>query len=108
MTLFIINPGTEARSGTTLQNARAVATQLCMDCSMPRSAIKQNPSDDLDGGFYGFVLRHKKKRIELQIPGDAPEITLKSVPFESRRLYVDGSSWLYGYAVDVIKDRLEL
>lgn len=107
MTLFIINPGTEARAGHTLANAAKVVAQLCLDVSVPRKAITRNPSGDMDGGFYGFVLKYKRRSIEIQIPGDAPETVIKGVPFESRRLYVDGSSWLYGYAVDVIAENLK-
>lgn len=107
MTTFIINPGTEARAGHTLANAVKVANCLCRDVSVPRSAIKRNASADRKGGFYGFVLKHQDRTIEIDIPGDDPKTTLKGRPFESRRLYVDGSSWLYGYAVSIIASKLE-
>ena len=40
---------------------------------------------------------------EVDIPGDDPEVVCEGRPWVSRRLYVEGSSWLYGYALNAIE-----
>lgn len=104
--VFIINPGTEDRKDCTLKNAEIVIGRICTELSIKRSSIKRNPSNDGDGGLFGFSFRGKNGRFDVEVPGDDPDEVCAGIPFTSRRLYVDGSSWLYGYAIDAIQDRI--
>lgn len=109
MPLVMINPGTEGRPGATLKNAEAIAVRLFDQLKMPLNACDRvSAIDDLEGGFFGFHIHtgDPGSVIELLIPGDDPEEFLQSKPLVSRRMYVDGSSWLYAYAVSAIYRRL--
>lgn len=101
--MIIINPGTEDRKTATLANAETIVDRICADLGIERSTIKRHEeSDDIKGGFFAFV--HDK--FEIDVPGDDPEEFLSSVPWVSRRMYVDGSSWLYQYGLDIMRSAL--
>jgi hypothetical protein len=68
-----------------------------------RHPENDNPSD----GRFGFTVEAKGRSVHIEIPGDDPDITCEGRPFRARRLYVDGSSWLYGFALSAIYSRLE-
>jgi hypothetical protein len=40
------------------------------------------------------------------VPGDDPDEFWRGQPFLSRRMYVDGSSWLIQYALNRIEERI--
>lgn len=107
---FIINPGTEARTGSTVVNATMVAKELAaiFKEKIPGLKLKRDESRDDRDGWYGFVLTDGKTTVEVDIPGDNPEEVMRGEPWVSRRLYVDGSSWLWGYAVGIVADRFGL
>lgn len=101
---IIINPGTEGRAGATEENARILVDRL-VAITAPGATIERNASADMKGGFFGFIISKGDVCVEIEAPGDDPDVTDKSIPFESRRLYVDGSSWLFKYAVGITADR---
>ncbi len=103
--MLIINPGTEGRDGATVENATAVVGQICADLSIPPEQIQRQPEkDDEADGFFSFVFDNGNGcRFDIEVPGDDPAQVTASKPFVSRRLYVDGSSWLYGYALNAIE-----
>jgi hypothetical protein len=100
---IIINPGTETDETATLENALYIAKELAKlyKEEVPTLKLKRNEKNDY-GGWYGFILTDGNKSVEVDIPGDNPETVMKGEPFKSRRLYVDGSSWLWGYALGSI------
>jgi hypothetical protein len=100
---IMINPGTEARSQTSVENASAVVDRLCNELSLDRSKFSRAPQRDADG-FYAFDFAGQDGRaLEIEVPGDDPNEVTESRPFSSRRLYVDGSSWLYCYALNAVR-----
>lgn len=104
MVIVIINSGTKGRAGATVENATEVASRICKDLTIPMSSVERAPTaDDASDGFFGFTF---PGNLEVVIPGDDPDEVCRGQPFVSRRLYVDGSSWLYGYALDAIRGRL--
>lgn len=103
---IIINPGTESLTTHSEKNAIIIAQTICKDLEIPEKHFKRNPERDNDG-YYGFVFMGKGGKIDVDIPGINPETVIKGKPFESPRLYVDGSSWLYGYALDFIYDGIK-
>lgn len=108
--MFIINPGTEARVGHNETNATIVAKALAKQfkTDVPSLRLKRDKSRDDKDGWYGFVLTAGKTSVDVDIPGDDPDNVMKGEPWVSRRLYVDGSSWLWGYAIGIIAERFGL
>lgn len=108
MAIFI-NPGTEAKDGHKADNAVIVAKELAkiFRKDYPNLKLKRDTSRDDNDGWYGFTLVNGGTTIEVDIPGDDPEEVMKGEPWVSRRLYVDGSSWLWGYAIGIVSDRLK-
>lgn len=104
---IVFNPGTAARPGATAENAEAVMRRLAADVRLLPDEVRRDPTmDDIERGRFGFVVRRGSVVVEIQIPGDDPDEVAQGRPFVSRRLYVDGSSWLYGYALNIIEGRL--
>ena len=103
---IIINPGTEPRANTTEKNAIKVAKMICEDLEIKETHFNRNKEND-SPGYYGFLFTGAGGEITVDIPGIEPETVTKGVPFESPRLYVDGSSWLYGLALGFIFDGIK-
>lgn len=102
----IINPGTEANASATLANAEIVAKRLSEDLGGVTYERCNIYGYDGRDGWFDFLFKRGGKSVEVQIPGDDPDTVCEGTPFKSRRLYVDGSSWLYGFAVDRAADHL--
>lgn len=102
MVNVIINPGTGPVEGATLQNAVENMKHFVVDCADDDIRILRDESLD-EGGRYGFVLIKGTRAHEVQMPG----LVLASVRymgdpqniFAFPRLYVDGSSWVWKYAI---------
>lgn len=103
--MLIMNPGTHANPSATLTNAEVVSKDI-MD-ALKLEAPTRLPEADCDGWFR-FLFKHGEKTCEVDIPGDDPEIVMEGMPFKSRRIYVDGSSWYYGIGLGIIEAHLEM
>lgn len=105
--MIIINPGTEPVESASLENATAAIQQFASELGIDGLVILRDPEQDHDGRF-GFVLwrRFKLAGCEITMPGCDPDVTMKSQPWESPRLYVDGSSWLWGFAIGIAHGHL--
>lgn len=100
----IINPGTEPSSTATLANAEKVAEFMREDLDLPAGCYVRVPIRDADG-WFAFDFKNKDGRVlQVDIPGDDPDTVRKGEPWVSRRLYVNGSSWLYGFALNRFSD----
>lgn len=99
----IINPGTEPDPSATLDNAMKVAAYLQEDLELPDGCWMRAPTRDNDG-WFGFDFKFNGKVVEVDIPGDDPDTVRKGEAWVSRRLYVNGSSWLYGFALNRFSD----
>lgn len=110
MSAVIINPGTGPVSRALLCNAwkniRAFRRAIGMQVQ-----IKRVPRDDDRKGRYAFRLvlerqGRRTRRVLVDMPG------LLHVPSESitdfPRLYIDGSSWAWLYALDSARQALGL
>jgi hypothetical protein len=104
--MLIINPGTEARTGRTSDQAEKIVDGICQRLCLPRAMVALAGSADGESdGYFEYVYTNADGRKQLwDVPGDDAESFFKSVPFESARMYVDGSSWLWGYASGFISD----
>lgn len=100
---FVMNPGTEPVEGATLENAERAMAQLMIDIGRDGATYERDPEQDGRGRF-GFLVTHEDRRWTVEMPGCDPDITLRGQPWVSPRLYVNGSSWLYGFALNRFDD----
>lgn len=107
MTTILFNPGTESRPEATAENAVTIAARITEDLQLPARSWHRAAEHDQDGWFR-FVFSNEHGSVEVYIPGDDPDEVCLGKPFTSRRLYVDGTSWLYGYALGFISTPLGL
>lgn len=107
MTVLIINPGTGPLEETSLKNAEAAFELFMGDLNTGEMRGYRNPGKDDQNGRYGFTIMLEDRRVDIQMPGIDPEVTRKSKPWESPRLYVDGSSWLWEFALGAAREILE-
>lgn len=104
-----INPGTEDVDDATPEHAAANMAQLIADLAGNgvEGLVEANATGDPDGGRYPFkVLFADGRTVEVDMPGlpldqvrylGEPEQDIWAFP----RLYVDGSSWLWKYALNM-------
>ena len=101
--MFIaINPGTGPIEDSTEANARAAIDLFAADLAgkgTPATGITRDPAGDSDG-YYRFTLEVGGRHVPVDMPGCDPDLTRAGEPWESPRLFVDGSSWLWEYALD--------
>lgn len=98
----IINPGTGHVSGARLKDAWASVRAFRRELS-PRMGCRllliRDPIEDEDGR-YGFILSHGGRDCRVLMPGrplaDVKNEWLAAAP----RLYIDGSSWWWKWAID--------
>lgn len=97
----MINPGTEPVEDATIENAEICIKQLIEDTNQKDFVTYESIPDQHGEGRFAFRLKSSKHdfTINIDMPGCEPERTMASKPFYSPRLYVDGSSWLWGYAL---------
>lgn len=105
MTLaIVINPGTEPVAEATEEYAIENMRHFVTDCKQDGLRFVRVPELDYGEGRFAFLLWRGERCHEIQMPG----ITLNAVRFtgdvgqsawDFPRLYVDGSSWLWKFAV---------
>ena len=107
---IILNPGTEPVADATLTHATLNVIRLLEDAELSEATSTRNPHAD-DGGRFGFTIATDEKACEVEIPG----IPLDQVRFtgdgeqsiwDFPRLYVEGSSWVWKYAVPALRRAL--
>ena len=110
-TVVIINPGTFDMDDTTEENVITNMHQFIKDCHIDGLSFKRLPEKDYGGGRYAFTVSRNgyTRTAEIQMPGR----TLDKVRFTGAkeqniwhypRLYVDGSSWVWVFAVSILDD----
>ena len=104
--MLIINPGTEAAAGATAENSRQAFHFFVSDLRSIGATVEYDTDEpyDLRDGYWEFTVQVNGRERTLDIPGDEPETTRKGEPWVSKRLYVDGSSWLWGFALSIISN----
>lgn len=101
--MVLINPG--SRVGNSLRGLRRVADvnmrALCRDLGVPP---RFGRSGRLEGdGWYGYSLRYGRCVEQVDMPGvPLDQLTARS-PF-APRLYVDGNSWYWPFALNILRD----
>lgn len=117
--MIIINPGTGPVEGATLDHAYENMRALLKDCGRPEAKFRRDPETDVEGGRFPFLVtcppdgeeHHKEWEVTVDMPG----IPLEEVRFLGKkdqniwhfpRLYVDGSSWVWKFAINSLRARL--
>jgi len=109
--MVIINPGSGPVEGSTFAHAFANIEALVKDIDLPEPAITIASSSTGDDGRYTFVLRRGIRDVDIDMPG-RPIDEVRYVDGQGQnawhfpRLYVEGSSWLWVYAVLFARDAL--
>jgi hypothetical protein len=105
MTSIFINPGTEPQRGATLDNAAQTIARFVGALGISEVAFARNQTNDSDG-WFGFVLTSGDRKCEVDVPGINPHVVQEGRPWKSPRLYVDGNSWLWPYAINSAREAL--
>jgi hypothetical protein len=99
---LFINPGTGPVDDATEANARVNIRQFITDLGIDGVRVRRLARADYGDGRYAFRLYYKGRRCEVQMPGlplDQTRWQKGLDPWEFPRLYVEGSSWLWSFAV---------
>lgn len=100
-----INPGTECIDNTSWENAYENINQFIKDCEIPMQIVKADFG--CDRGRYLFVLKAENipdYEVEVEMPG-LPLNEVRYIDDKTQniwnfpRLYVDGASWVWRYAI---------
>lgn len=104
---IILNPGSGPVGGATEQHARDNALVFTVDLLVTRGVESSVTSDFVDqgDGRWAFVLQVGETRHEVEMPG-LPLEEVRYLGTEDQniwdfpRLYVDGSSWVWKFAIN--------
>ena len=108
--MLAINPGAGPVVDSTLAEAECDIAAFIADLEL--GVIKATRCPRLDkGGRFGFTLRLDERTVSVEMPGKPIEQVRyvdsdKQNIWDFPRLYVDGSSWVWKYAVGIAKDTL--
>jgi hypothetical protein len=104
------NPGAgPIAHGTLGQDAEINMAALIADVGLDGTTYRA--TGEQDGGRYSYVVSYAGREAEVDMPGT----TLEEVRYmkladqniwDFPRLYVDGNSWIWFYAVNVLRDDL--
>jgi len=102
----VINPGTGPVADATEENAIENMEQFVLD-SICADSFARDPGSDWNDGRFSFRVFYAvfpDKYIDVQMPGlPLEQVRYMSAeyqnPWHFPRLYVDGSSWLWYYAL---------
>lgn len=110
---LIINPGSGPCEDATEENAIANIKRLIVDCATDGiNWVRVSDEMEYDGRF-GFRLQKGDVEFIVDMPGlplaqvrwmDGEDQNIWNFP----RLYVDGSSWVWKFALSILRDRFSL
>ncbi len=108
---IFINPGTGPVDGSMEEYANQNIAQLVQDVGLEGVTYRRDAPKDYGEGRFAYQLNREERDVEVQMPG----LPLDKVRYleegqnawDFPRLYVDGSSWLWEFAVDMIRDAYE-
>jgi hypothetical protein len=107
--IAFINPGTGPVYDATAEYAEANMDQLLADCNLPAPGRwERTPDKDCGGGRYAFSIHCADRSCEVEMPGrPLDEVRYTKAPGQNiwhyPRLYVDGDSGVWKFAVDDIR-----
>lgn len=117
MTMVMINPGSGPVEGSTLERAYQNMEALLRDAGAASAKWRRDPTRDVEGGRWPFLVTcppNEDNPKEWECLIDMPGIPLEEVRYVDGpdqniwhfpRLYVDGSSWVWKFAVSQLAER---
>jgi hypothetical protein len=108
----IINPGTGPVDGATVDNAYDNMRALLADAGHPEVKWCRDVDADEEGGRFAFSVTvqdpetGRDAAVTVDMPGCRLSLLTGSL-LTAPRIYVDGSSWWWEFAVDRIRERVE-
>lgn len=107
---IFINPGTGPVENANADEARRNVAQFVAELGLTGVRIRRARKIDYGDGRYAFWLSLDGRRCEIQMPGLPLErvryLDRPQNPWHYPRLYVDGSSWLWCFALNCAKGAL--
>lgn len=107
---MIYNPGTEEVEEATSENAVINIKKLIDDLQYKNINFQKIYDDYEDGhdGRFNFLVQKNNRSVSVivRMPGCALEKVRGSIPSIAPRLYVEGSSWLWVHALDIINESI--
>jgi len=108
--VMIINPGAGPVAGSSARDAYRNIGAFCRELSLgpPHVRIERRANDDSDGR-YSYVIHRGIRTAEVDMPGlplDRVALRPGDNAWHFPRLYVDGNSWLWPYALNTAKSAL--
>ena len=99
-----INPGTESIRNGEIKNAVKAAKYFLEDLKIDgmQSQIVDGSLDDR--GWVDFKFFKDNFEAVVSFPSSDPDITRKGKAWESPRIYINGSSWLWGFGLQIMDD----
>lgn len=107
--MLIINPGSGPVANATRENAAANMRQFAADCKATFTDLPDDPAYAYKGRFAFTLIRMNSggqvQTHEIQMPGlPLDQVRYLGPPqniWDFPRLYVDGSSWVWKYAIHI-------
>ena len=104
------NPGTGPVDGTDARNARRNIGAFCRELALrsPHICIERRSGEGRDGR-YDYLIRRGISSTSVAMPGlplDRVALRPGDNAWHFPRLYVDGSSWLWPYAIETARSAL--
>lgn len=109
---IVINPGSGPVANSTYEQARANMDVLVKDALGEQAGEAVITNDNIeDGGRFSFHIHFMGQSVDVDMPG----IPLERVRYMGEkgqniwhypRLYVDGSSWVWEFAIPSVRERL--
>jgi hypothetical protein len=107
--MMLVNPGTSSIREADKKLAKLGIAQFVTDLDLGALKVKRDKKGDCDG-WFGFKVKSKRASISVLVPGIPMEQMRRMERDDSawnfRRLYVEGSSWLWNYALERAKEEL--
>jgi hypothetical protein len=107
-----LSPGLKSMEGAKELYANQNIAHLLEDANLKGVAYRRDPSSDDGDGRFAYHLSCGEKEIKIDMPG-LPLEQVRYVDGEDQnvldfpRLYVDGSSWFWKFAVDSVRESYE-
>ncbi len=96
--VVVINPGTEPVEDADERAALESVAEFVRQLGLDGTEVERICKADYGEGRFGFRVNRGGHSCEIQMPG-LPPAALQLGPWRSPRLYVDGSSWLWEFAL---------
>lgn len=113
MSVFFLNPGAGPVDEASELAARDAIEALIDDIALePRPTWARRSKDDYGEGRFAFAIFWEGREgavVEIQMPGvpiDRVRYLAGMNPWQFPRLYVDGSSWLWKFAIEAARGAL--